>query len=290
MIDLISVLLLCASIALSTGRNLLSKNISDEKMGTRKFFGFQTLIFFSGALFLFFINIGSSWHISPLTICFSLIYGSLLMSAQWNYTVALRNGKTGICSTVYSLGFILPTAFGSLTFQEPFSLWDGFGIAAVILAIILTSTKKENETQISSRYFIPLIIAMLCSGGLGIMQKIQQNSAYANEKNCFILLSFSFAALCSFVCFWFGTEKENVKFNKKSFSSIGIGIAFASCNLLNTILSGRLPSAVFFPALNVGTILFSLVLGVLCFQEKPTKKDAFIFSLGVLSILLITIS
>jgi drug/metabolite transporter (DMT)-like permease len=226
MIDLISVLLLCASIALSTGRNLLSKNISDEKMGTRKFFGFQTLIFFSGALFLFFINIGSSWHISPLTICFSLIYGSLLMSAQWNYTVALRNGKTGICSTVYSLGFILPTAFGSLTFQEPFSLWDGFGIAAVILAIILTSTKKENETQISSRYFIPLIIAMLCSGGLGIMQKIQQNSPYADEKASFVLIAFALASIISYGVSILAKKDTSVISHKMHTSAFSTGLCF----------------------------------------------------------------
>ena len=289
MIDMISVLLLCASIFLSTGRNLLSKNISDEKFGTRRFFGLQTLIFFSGALLLFCINIGSSLHASPLTVCFALIYGGLLVAAQWNYTLALKNGKTGICSTVYSLGFILPTVFGSLAFKEPFSVWDGLGICAVIPAIILTGMKKGDDNKNGASYFLPLVVAMLCSGGLGIMQKVEQHSAYADEKVCFMLLSFLVAAICSFVCFCFGKEKQGSVLDKKSFSCIGIGVTFACCNLLNTILAGRLSSAVFFPILNIGTILFSTILGILFFKERPTKKDLLVFLLGIVSILLITL-
>jgi drug/metabolite transporter (DMT)-like permease len=289
MMDYISVLLLCASVFLSTGRNLLSKNISDERFGTKKFFGLQSLIFFSGTILLLLVSIESSLHISPLTFCFSLIYGILLVSAQWNYTIALKNGKTGICSTVYSLGFILPTVFGSVFYAEAFSLWDGLGVAVVIPAIILTGTKKGNDGKTNSRYFIPLIIAMLCSGGLGIMQKLQQKSVYADEKTCFMLFSFMIATICSFTCFCFGRKEEQAHFDKKSFSGIGIGLAFACCNLLNTILAGRLPSAVFFPILNIGTILFSTILGILFFKERPSKKDLFIFLLGIISILLITL-
>ncbi|MBR2023021.1 MAG: EamA family transporter [Clostridia bacterium] len=200
----------------------------------------------------------------------------------------MKNGKTGICSTVYSLGFILPTIFGPLVYQESFSGWDLLGILIVIPVIILAGTKKSVSEKKGKGYFIPLVIAMVCSGGLGIMQKVQQRSACADERVVFMLLAFSFATVYSLIGFCL-SEKKNFALEKKAFSGIGIGLAFAGCNLLNTILAGRLPSTVFFPVLNVGTILFSMILGVMCFKEKLTKKDLAIFSLGVIAILFIAI-
>ncbi|MEE1050299.1 MAG: hypothetical protein U0M60_23085, partial [Clostridia bacterium] len=69
-----------------------------------------------------------------------------------------------------------------------------------------------------------------------------------------------------------------------------IGTAFGVCNLLNTILAGQLNSAVFFPVLNIGTILFSIASGVICYKEKILKKDLTVLLLGIISILLITIA
>lgn len=289
MIDVVSGVLLSVSILLSTGRNVLTKNVSNEQFGTKRFFFIQTLIFFSGTALLLCLNIGTCLRISALTAILALIYGTLLVLAQWNYTLALKNGKTGICSTVYSLGFILPTIFGPLAYRETFSVYDLLGVLIVIPVIILTGMKKVDDEKKGTGYFIPLLIAMACSGGLGIMQKVQQHSAYADERTCFMLLAFSFATACSLLGLCFSKERKELLFDKKVFSGIGIGLAFASCNLLNTILAGKLPSTVFFPVLNVGTILFSLILGILCFKEKLTKKDGLIFSLGVISILLIAI-
>jgi len=289
MIDYVSIVLLCASIILSTGRNVLSKSIADERFGTRSFFGLQALIFFSGSLLLFVLGLSTSLHTSWQTVCFSVIYGVLLVSAQWNYTVALKNGKTGICSTVYSLGFIFPTIFGSFIFQESFGIVDGVGVLLVIPAIILTGAKKKNELGKTGRFFLPLIVAMLCSGGLGVMQKVQQHSLHADEKTSFMLIAFMIAGVISSMCFAFGRKNDESVLGRKAYLAMGVGLAFACCNLLNTILAGRLPSVVFFPILNVGTILCSLLLGIVLFKERLTKKDGVVFSLGALSILLITI-
>lgn len=70
----------------------------------------------------------------------------------------------------------------------------------------------------------------------------------------------------------------------------GAGACFGSCNLLNTVLAGMLDSAVFFPTLNIGTIFMSLLLSIVLFKERFTKKHLLIHSLGTLSILLITLS
>ena len=66
-----------------------------------------------------------------------------------------------------------------------------------------------------------------------------------------------------------------------------IGLYFGCCNLLNTALAGLLDSAIFFPTLNIGVILLSMVAGVLLFKEKVGKRELPVLLLGGASILLL---
>lgn len=278
---------LMLSISFSVGRNILSKSVSEFSPKTKCFYYLQFTIFLAGILPLLFVkNTFSS--VSLITLILSVIYGILLISAQWNYTIALKNGNTGVCSTVYSLGFIFPTMQGMIFWNEEFSIIRLFGIALAIPAIII-SGKKTDKTKTDNSYIIPLILAMLSSGGLGIMQKIQQSTEYPEQKSGFILIAFATASLISLTKSIF-TKNKGAKVSKKHLIyACFIGLCFSICNLLNTILAGLLDSAVFFPILNIGTILLSLVLSIIIFKEKLNNNSITVLLLGIASIVLINI-
>ena len=67
------------------------------------------------------------------------------------------------------------------------------------------------------------------------------------------------------------------------------GLCFGGANLLNTILAGRMKSAVFFPLQNISTILLSTLLGTLIFKEKITAKTAVIILLGALTVVVFSL-
>ena len=69
----------------------------------------------------------------------------------------------------------------------------------------------------------------------------------------------------------------------------GVGLFFGCCNLLNTILAGRLDSAIFFPSLNIGVILLTLLCSIVFYKEKIKKNDVLVLLLGSASILLLNI-
>lgn len=283
-----SIVLLILSVVLGTVRNLLSKNVSELSFGSKSFFSSQGIIFLSGSVALALLN-GNIWEdISALTLCYSLVYGVLLLLAQWCYTAALKNGKISICSTVYSLGFIFPTISGCLLWNEQMTVFDVIGILTVIPAIIISGMKKSDHKQSAgNNYIIPIIIAMMASGGLGIMQKIQQKSPYPDQRAAFVVLAFLFAGIVSLMCSLFANSDGEKNLNKKIFAATGVGVAFGCCNLLNTTLAGLLDSAVLFPVLNIGTILFSIVTGIIFFKERLKTKDMVVLLLGIISILLI---
>ncbi len=286
---MINYFLLGLTISLSACRNMFSKEISKTAFGSRMFFVLQAVVFLSGAVIL--ITFAKKEMPSVTTVYLALIYALLLMVAQWCYTVALSKINLSICSTIYSFGFIIPTLSGTIFFNEKFSVCDLLGMCAVITAIIASGrTKNDNgEGNEVSRYIVVLVTAMFASGGLGLMQKIQQTLPYAGEKDMFVIVAFMIAAFVSFVLSAFA---KPIQLNADKYPILyGIltGICFGACNLLNVILAGRLDSSLFFPIQNIGVILLSTILGCFLSKEKPTKKSAAVFVLGAISIVLLSL-
>ena len=285
-----TLLLLGLSILLSTGRNLFSKKLSDIRFGTSRFFRYQGLLFLFGGVALLLFG-GISWKaVSAQTWLYALIYGFLLICSQWFYTAALSAGNTALCSTVYSMGFILPTLSGAIFWSEPFSLLDFFGVLCAVAAILFSGKRGRKSEARHNRYFVPLSVAMLSSGGVGIVQKLQQKSAYAEERASFLLIAFLLAAAISLLASSIEKNKQCVAPQKSTVAVAAcVGLFFGCCNLLNTILAGRLDSAIFFPSLNIGVILLTLLCSIVFYKEKIKKNDVLVLLLGSASILLLNI-
>ena len=293
--DWFSALLLLLSITLSAGRNTLSKHISAIPFGTRRFFLAQFALFGTGCIILLAMGGASFAHLAPVTCIYAVVYGAFLLLAQWCYTMALGRGKLAVCSTVYSLGFIFPTLWGTFAGIEQLSLLNTVGILLVIPAVVLSGSKSAGKgSAVSGKgYAIPLILAMIASGALGILQKLQQLSPFPEQKGAFLVLSFVLAAVASLILSQTAHRDDAatpaVRRDSRLLFAAGIGVCFSVCNFLNTTLAGRLPGAVFFPLLNVSAILLSMLLGLTLYKERMTRKDAIIAVLGFAAIILINL-
>lgn len=284
-------LLLALSIVLSTGRNIFSKKLSDVSFGTGSFYLCQSVIFFCGGLTVLLFGGISPGETAISTVLYAVAYGLLLILAQWFYTSALSAGNVALCSTVYSMGFIFPTLSGAIFWGEALYPLDILGIFCAVLAVIASGLEKKGEKKAGkSRYFIPIIIAMTASGGLGIVQKMQQSSDYPEQKSMFLLISFALATSVSLVFALISGKNGSAETEPKNLAiSSLIGAFFGFCNLLNTTLAGALDSAIFFPVLNIGVILLSMICTVVFFKEKIRRKEIAVLILGGASILLLNL-
>ncbi|MDP4121126.1 MAG: EamA family transporter [Bacillota bacterium] len=289
MIDVISILLLLLTVTFATGRNLLSKNISGFTFGNKSFFLIQVYIFISGGIILAVFTKFEA--VATLTIVYAFSYALFLILAQWFYTIALGFGKISICSTIYSMGFILPTLSGTIFWNEKFTLFDLLGVGCVVIAIIVSGVNKTitNNVQNKNKYFVPILIAMLSSGGLGIIQKLQQKSPCNEQKGMFVMIAFFISGIISFLFYMFAKEGTQKTYKKDNFTAGGVGICFGCCNIINTTLAGKLDSALFFPLQNISVILLSIVLSRLILKERLGKKELFVLLFGAIAIVLLNI-
>lgn len=289
--DIFSAFLLLLSASFASVRNVLIKGFSNFSFKYREFFGIQAAIFGIGSIALLIVNFISFDGFSFYTLLLALVYGAMLLCAQWFYTIALSKGKTAICATLYSFGFLIPTLSGTIFWSEKISVFGYLGILTVIPVLIISGTgkSKSNKDVSAKSYIPPIIIALICSGGLGIVQKIHQKSSYASQLKLFIFFAFAFCFFVSLM-FFLLLKKGESKIQPKNLTSCAIvGIVFATCNILNTYLAGKIDSSIFFPALNIGGILFSSILGLIIYKEKLTKKDVSVLLLSVLAIILVNL-
>ena len=110
----------------------------------------------------------------------------------------------------------------------------------------------------------------------------------ADEKGVFLFVAFTFAFCSSLVAFLVCRDGLMHGRAKVLYPAI-TGICFGGANLCNTILAGRMKSAVFFPVQNVSTILLSTLFGVVIFKEKITSKTVAIIILAIVVIVLFSL-
>ena len=286
-----SALLLLLSISLSAGRNILSKGISDVRFGSRPYFLIQAVTFAVGAILLFSLNPGAFEGLSKTTVTYAVIYAVLMICAQWCYLLALGSGMVSICATMYSMGFIIPTVAGMIAWEEPVTPKKIIGILVIIPVIILSGLKKDDSRKKNTGFLflIPMIAAMLSSGTMGIIQKLLQTSEHPEQTPAFVIIAFLIATATSLVGALISKKQALPDIKKRLAFSTGIGLCFASCNLINTYLTGMIESSIFFPTLNISMIVLTMILGIVFFKERLEARKIAILALGSASILLITL-
>ncbi len=288
-------LFLLLSVLCGAGRSVFSKKMAVGDRGmTRHFYHQQSLFFLFCAAGTFFFTISSLNKIGPLTFLYGAAFGLTIFIGQWCYTLALSRGPTSLCAMIYSFGFLFPTLSGTLFWNEPFGPLSLIGLLLAIAAIVISAFSNHQKTPDGRGFLIPNLIAMVCSGGLGILQKMHQSSDDVGSTSSFLLLAFVLAAALAYGVSFLVPHDEEQKTSagtgKRIFYPALAGGCFGILNVFNTTLAGRLPSAVLFPTLNIGVMMACLISGIVFFKEHPTKTQIVALGLGALSILVLTFS
>lgn len=279
---------LALSVSLSAGRNIVTKKTSVSADSPSRFYFSQTVLFAAAVVLLLILSGGIPTAVHRITLLLGLAYGVLLILSQWMLTKAMARGNTSVCAVIYSMGFLLPTVSGALFWHEKLTVFHCIGIVAAIAAILLSAKSNQTANRTGKGFLPYILIAAMASGGLGILQKLQQSSEAAAEKEVFLLIAFTLAFLCSAIGFLLSHKKANAYTSNIVIPSV-TGLLFGGANFCNTVLAGQMKSAVFFPLQNVSTIVISAFLGLLLFREKVTVKTAGIILLGIFVILLFSI-
>lgn len=221
---------------------------------------------------------------SGLGIVFISIFLLMAKSAQIN----------GISSTSVAnkMSLVLPVFFGILLYNEGLSIKKITGIILALLAIFMVSYKKEKYKQHKNNY-LWLILIFFGSGSIDTLMKYAEHKLLcACETVAFITTIFLFAALFGF--FW-KILKTNTAAQLLKSQNILAGVALGIPNygsiyfLMQALNKSGFESSVLYPYSNIGTILISIVLGMILFKERYKAINYLGMILAIIGVILISL-
>lgn len=290
-------LLLIASTISGVTKNLLSKSDKKSFSGLKN----QCLVNIITSIVALAVFGASSRDLGMISdvrfLILALLYGLFTMLCQICYISAVEKGAVSICSMIFSCGFIIPTLYAPLVYaDEHLDPLKIMGIVLLVASAVLVAGRTEKSR--AGIWMLLAVAAMVCSGMIGILQKIFCAKYDVANTSEYLFVSFAFMLLISTVLFFAERRKEPATHSesaggiplKRILLPLAFGICAVFCNKANLYLTGVLPSVVFFPVYNGGVLASTTVSSCIIYRERLTKLQWLGVALGVASIIIIALN
>lgn len=229
--------------------------------------------------------------LSFVSVGLGIIFGILVLAQSYTYMWALETGPFSYTSVIVSLSSLI-AALSGIAFGESIDAFQYFGMGIMVLCIIFSTDKSNGKKSSSLKWLIIALISCLTNGFVGVMQKIHQNTEYKEQSAAFLVSAFVFMTAVSSII-WLCERKKTgearfVPNSKQTVSALLSGATFAVPHVANLYLAGAMPSAVFFPIVNTGGLVLTLLAATLIFKEKLTRLQWIGIILGLISSLFVS--
>ncbi len=282
--------MLFASIVMESFKNIFSNYFGKKGLNT-----FSDAVFFNilaclGAV-IFFLICSFNFQISTFSFIMAIIFSVSSSGALLFSLLAMATGPMSYSLLFTYMGMIIPTVYGIIYFNQPVKAVQIVGFLLMIATVYLGVAQKE-ENKISVKWLLYAILSFITNGSLGIVQQVHQSSSYAHEANVFMLWTYILATLISIVVFMFVRKedrKKSLSIVKTKMTVLGLfaGVLFGAVNVINLLLSVKLPSILFFPVVNGGVLVFSTVAAIFFFKEKPNRMQTIGIVTGIIAVCLL---
>lgn len=285
-----AILLLIAvmSAALCTAsKNKVAKN-NLKTQSDSLYFSLLTNIFCALVMFLY----ARTFRIHTVTLLLAIVFGGASMMSGLMNMVAFRYGPMSLTSLISSgCSLIISTILGTVLFHESVTPIQIVGVVLVLVVITLL-TKQGDDKNIQKKWLPSVALAALFGGSLGIIQKLQGATAYADEKPVFLLYTFLLCTVFNEVWLLINKntgKKEPVTFPLKAvlLSAVIGGVTCAITNIINLKLAIEIPAVIFFPVYSGGLIMVNALVSALWFREKLSKRQKAAFAIGFAAIFML---
>ena len=244
---------------------------------------------------------GFKLKLSSYSIITSVIYGSFTAMQAITNALAIKKGPYGFTVVITNGATAITALSGWLLFSEQLTLLKILGIISMLACIMLASDKRGDKKKASFLWLILCILTMIFTSGVGLMQKIHQNSDYKDELMGFLIVAFAVQTAVSFLMYIIKMNSDKskgiytrseMKINGPLFMlslMVICGVCVALNNCINLYLAGVVDAAVFFPIANGVPLMISLIVSFFVFKERLIKKQIIGFICGLISIVLFII-
>lgn len=256
-----------------------------------------TANYLTASLFSFFYTFKTNLTLLPHSSSyagFALGIGLLFICVF--YTAAITAQKSGIAITSIAgkMSMVIPIVFGFILYDDNITVLRITGILLALSAVYLSSSSSDGATTNTSKknWLFPLLL-FIGSGLVDTSIKAGQHY-FMTEENQYLYFAFLFgsAGVFGIAMTTYMYIRNKIKVKLKSIIAgfiLGIANFYSLVFLVKALSDDSAESMLIFSISNVLVVLFSAVLGLLIFKEKPHKKNIIGLLLAIGAIIILTL-
>lgn len=220
------------------------------------------------------ISISNAIHSKWLYL--ALIIGILYIAMFFLIGYSTRNSGVAVTTIASKLSVVVPVLFSIVYFGESKSTFKLLGLSLAALAVLLTSYRSFNTGKNMKLFIIPLVIFM-GAGATDSMVKYAQTFYINNQLGLLFPAVIFLSALITGLLYILLAAQSTMK--KITLSEVLFGIFLGCVNfgslyfLILSLNNSKLDSSVVFGLNNLCIVVFSVLFGIVFFQEKLSKVN-----------------
>lgn len=241
------------------------------------------LLFYGEKIELFQIP-AKPWFLGTLAlgILFILVFNLMAATSQ-------KNGVS-VASVATKMSLVIPVVFGLLVYNEKLGALKSVGILLALAAVYFASV-KERDIPIRKNSMVLPTLVFIGSGIIDTSIKYLEETLVPKEEfPLFSSVVFGSAAATGAIFIAIKSLKKwQVPNLTTALGGITLGIFnyFSVFYLLRALQHENLNSASVFTINNVAIVMFSTLLGITLFHERPSIKNWLGITLAMVSIFLV---
>ncbi|MGB1316073.1 MAG: EamA family transporter [Chitinophagales bacterium] len=225
----------------------------------------------------------------------AVLLGMFFISLFFLIARTAQTMGASVTSVSMKLGYIFPIIIAFTYYNESITAIKIIGIFLTILAVILTSFKKEKDSKkIDFKLLIfPLIIFLGSGFADSVVQGVNNNYFQNGGNEMFVLVTFMSAFTFGFIAALVKMIKEKTNhFNKKTIIAgiiLGVPNYFSIYMLFQALSVDLWEDSFVFPVNNIGIVVLSTLLALIIFKEKLNKYNILGLAMAITSIILLNL-
>ncbi|MBC5993210.1 hypothetical protein [Pontibacter cellulosilyticus] len=216
------------------------------------------------------------------------------------YLMALSTHKAGVTATSVAakISMVIPVLFSLLVLRtslKDYNIINYLGMAAAVVAIVLTSIRPRNDGDVKASRAVTLLLPFIIFLNSGIADSLinytNEHYLQPHQASQFTMLTFTTSATAGLLVLVVVLLLGKVRLNFKSIAAgvlLGIPNYFSIFFLLLALSAFGNDGAFLYPINNIGIILVGAIGAVALFKEKLTKLNLIGIAVAVLAIILIS--
>ena len=268
-------LLTFVSVFMETAKNIFSNMYSkDHVKQERDIYLFNILMYGGSFAVMLVLQLCRPVPLSGGSVLLAALFALAIGGMQTTFLRALRNGPLSYVNFIQTSGLVIPALWGVVFLGQSIKILQIAALPILLFSMALVMDLKKEKS--CGKWLGNAIGTMICCGAVGVIQSVHQSSAWSEEQNSFLAMSFFFVVLINLVSFLVtkktGGEKTVVSVKTASLPLLS-GILFGIVNALNLFLIGVMPNVIFFPIANGGLLIATMLAAVWIFRESLNKKQ-----------------